>query len=55
MTIYFQTKTIGDIFKNILALPSYIMAVNGGPDFEAKISIRIRIRKSFIARYFYTY
>jgi len=23
MTIFFQTNTIGDIFKNILALPSF--------------------------------
>jgi len=29
MTIFFQTNTIGDIFKNIQALPSFIMAVNG--------------------------
>jgi len=35
MTIFFQTNTIGDVFKNILALPSFIMVVNGGRDFEA--------------------
>jgi len=29
MTFFFQTKTIGVIFKNILALPSFIMGVNG--------------------------
>jgi len=29
VTIFFQTNTIRDIFKNILALPSFIMVVNG--------------------------
>jgi len=29
-------NTIEDIFRNILALPSFIMIVNGGPPFEAK-------------------
>ncbi len=28
MTFFFQTNPIGVIFKNVLALPSFIMAVN---------------------------
>jgi len=28
-------NTMGDIFKNILALLSFIIVVNGGHDFEA--------------------
>jgi len=45
MIIFYQTNTIGDSFKNILSLPSFIMAVNGGRDFEApkKASIRHKI------------
>jgi len=35
MTIFFQTNTVRDIFKNTFALPSFIMVVNGGPYFEA--------------------
>ena len=29
MTFFFQTNTIRVILKNVLALPSFIMAVNG--------------------------
>ncbi len=29
MTFFFQMNTIGVILKNILALPSFVMAVNG--------------------------
>jgi len=29
MTFFFQTNTIRVIFENVLALPSFIMAVNG--------------------------
>jgi len=41
MTILFQTNTIRVILKNILALPSFIMGVNGAPDFEAQKSTSI--------------
>jgi len=40
-------NTIGDIFKNILAPPSFIMVVNGGPHFEAKKK-KIRMHPSII-------
>jgi len=36
MTIFVQTNTIKVILKNILALPSFIMVVNGSLDFEVK-------------------
>jgi len=45
MTIFFQTNTIGDIFKNILAPPIFIMVVNGGPHFEAKKKLHPSIIK----------
>ncbi len=33
MYFFFQMNAIGAILKNVLALPSFIMAENGGPDF----------------------
>ncbi len=35
MTFFFQRSTVWVILKNVLALPRFIMAVNGGQDFEA--------------------
>jgi len=37
MTIFFQKNTIRVILKNALGLPSFIMAVKGGKDFEVKV------------------
>ncbi len=34
------------IKKNVLALPSFIMATNGGPDFEPQKSASIHHKKS---------
>ncbi|MGL5643718.1 MAG: hypothetical protein ACRCW3_03010, partial [Metamycoplasmataceae bacterium] len=41
MTFFFQTNTIGVTLKNVLSLPSFIMAVNGSPKFEAQKSASI--------------
>ncbi len=46
LTLLFQTNTIGVILNNVLALPSFIMAVNSSQDFEAKIKHK-SIIKSF--------
>jgi len=45
MTILFQTKTIRIIFKMILALPSFIMVINGGRDFEPPQKMHLSIIK----------
>ncbi len=41
MTFLFQTNTIEVILKTVLALSSFIMAVNGGQDFKAKVHLSI--------------
>ncbi len=44
MTFFFQMNTVG-VLLNALALPSFIMAVNGGWDFEAQKSASIHHKK----------
>jgi len=48
MTLFFEINTVGVILKYVLALSSFIMAVNGVRDFEAQKSASIHHKKCFI-------